>query len=95
MRIDAYQQVQQVYGARQPHRIHKGQKSDFQDRLQISSKGKDIQIARQAVESAPDVREEVVASLKSEVEAGTYKVGVGEFASRLFEKYNELNVGSF
>ncbi|MGN0306626.1 MAG: flagellar biosynthesis anti-sigma factor FlgM [Lachnospiraceae bacterium] len=95
MRIDAYQQIQQVYGTQQIYKLQKEEKPGFQDRLQISSKGKDIQAAKQALENTPDVREEVVASLKSSVESGSYKVGVEDFASRLFEKYNELHLGSF
>lgn len=95
MRIDAYQQVQQVFSTKQTQKLLKGQKAGFQDQLQISTKGKDIQVAKQAVDSTPDVREELVAALKNDVQAGTYKVGADAFATRLFERYNELNVGSF
>ena len=95
MRIDAYQQVQQVYGTRQTCKMQAGQKADYQDRLQSSSTGKDIQAAKQAINGTPDVREEAVASLKAQIEAGTYQVGVDAFAAHLFQKYNELNVGSF
>ena len=95
MRIDAYQQVQQVYSTKQTQKLQKGQTASPQDQLQISTKGKDIQVAKQAVDSTPDIREELVAALKSDVQAGTYRVGADTFAARLFEKYNELNVGSF
>ncbi|MCI6812532.1 MAG: flagellar biosynthesis anti-sigma factor FlgM [Lachnospiraceae bacterium] len=95
MRIDAYQQVQQVYSTKQTHKALKEERRSLQDRLQISSTGKDIQVAKQALENTSDVRSEVVDPLKSKIEAGTYKVGVDAFAARLFEKYNELHLGSF
>lgn len=95
MRIDAYTQVQQVYNSSKPQKMQKGSKTGFKDQLQISSKGKDIQTAKQAVDSAPDVREEVVAPIKSAIDAGTYQVSGESFADRLFEKYNSANLGSF
>ena len=95
MRIDAYAQVQQVYGNKKTHKVQKGTKTGFQDQLQISSIGKDIQTAKNAVANAADVREEVVAPLKSKVSAGTYEVSGDEFARKLFEKYNNGFIGSF
>lgn len=95
MRIDAYQQIQQVYSAKQPHKIQKGERSHTQDQLQISSKGQDIQTVRNALDNTPDVREDVVGALKSKVEAGIYKVEADALAARLFAKYNELHLGSF
>lgn len=95
MRIDAYQQIQQVYSTKQTHKTLKEERTGLRDRVQISSMGKDIQVAKQALENTPDVRDEVVTSLKNKVEAGTYGVGVDAFAARLFEKYNELHLGSF
>ncbi|MBQ9989640.1 MAG: flagellar biosynthesis anti-sigma factor FlgM [Lachnospiraceae bacterium] len=95
MRIDAYQQIQQVYGAKQPQRLQKNNRTQAQDQLSISSKGQDIQTTKNALDNTPDVREEVVESLQSKIEAGTYKVGVDAFANHLFAKYNELHLGSF
>lgn len=95
MRIDAYAQVQQLYGNKKVHKVQKETKAGFRDQLQISSKGKDIQLAKNAVTNAADVREEVVAPLKSKVEAGTYEISGEEFARKLFEKYNKAQLGSF
>ena len=95
MRIDAYAQVQQLYGNKKTHKVQKETKSVFKDQLQISSKGKEIQIAKNAVANAADVREEVVAPLKKAVNAGTYEVSGEKFAQKLFEKYNSGIVGSF
>lgn len=95
MRIDAYAQVQQLYGNKNTHKVQKEAKAGFKDQLQISSKGKDIQTAKNAVASAEDIREEVVAPLKSKVNAGTYEVNPEQFAQKLFERYNEKHLGSF
>ena len=95
MRIDAYAQVQQLYGNKKTNKVQKETKSSFRDQLQISSKGKDIQIAKNAVANTPDVREEVVAPLKKKVSTGTYEVSGEAFAQKLFEKYNKTQLGSF
>ena len=95
MRIDAYAQVQQLYGSKKTRKVQNEARSTFKDQLQISSKGKDFQVAKNAVASAPDVREEVIAPLKKQINAGTYEVNGDQFAQKLFEKYNKSQLGSF
>ena len=95
MRIDAYAQVQQLYGNKKTHKVQKEAKVGFRDQLEISSKGKDIQTAKTAIANAADVREEVVAPLKKAVNAGTYEVSGDAFAQKLFERYNNAKLGSF
>ena len=95
MRIDAYAQVQQLYSNQNVKKVQKETKASFKDQLQISSKGKDIQTAKNAVANAADVREAVVEPLKKAVNAGTYEVSEEKFAQKLFEKYNSAYVGSF
>ena len=46
------------------------------------------QVAKTAVSQASDIREDKVAQLKSMIDAGTYSVEPGDFASKLLEKYN-------
>ena len=89
MRIDAYSQIQQVYQTQKPQKTTSTAKTtkSFADNLQISSIGKDIQTAKQAVASAPDVREEITAPLKASIAAGTYNVSSESFADKLLEKY--------
>ena len=48
MRIDAYMQVNQLYKAGKPRSSAKSSKSDSTDSLEISSIGKDYQVARKA-----------------------------------------------
>lgn len=89
MRIEAYTQVQQVYNTKKTSKSIKTSASSFQDAVQISNMGKDIQAAKQAVAGAPDIREEVVAPLKASIQAGTYSISGESFANKLLEKYNE------
>ena len=64
---------------------------DIRDTVSFSSIGKDIQIAKQAVNAVPDVREDKVASLKAAIKNGTYDVSGEAFADKLLAKYNEAN----
>ena len=95
MRIDAYAQVQQLYGNKKTHKVQKEAQTSFRDQLQISSKGKDIQTAKNAVANVADVREEVVEPLKKAVNTGNYEVSGDKFAQKLFEKYNNTHLGGF
>ncbi|MBR4981051.1 MAG: flagellar biosynthesis anti-sigma factor FlgM [Lachnospiraceae bacterium] len=95
MRIDAYAQVQQLYSNKNVKKVQKETKTSFKDQLQISSKGKDIQTAKNAVANVADVREEVVEPLKKVVSAGNYEVSGGKFAQKLFEKYNNTHLEGF
>ncbi len=88
MRIEAYNQIQAVYQAQQVKKPQAAPKTNsFADKLQISSMGKDIQIAKQAVANAPDVRSEVTEPIKASIAAGTYNVSAESFADKLLEKY--------
>ena len=87
MRIEAYNQVNQIYQSQKINKTAKTSKTSRMDQVQISSLGKDIQTLKQAVKNAPDVRAELTAPLKEKIDAGTYNVDSGDFASKLLEKY--------
>ena len=83
MRIEAYNQIQQVY---QPGKVGKTRQAGTAskgDQLQFSSLGRDIG-------TAPDVREELTASIKAQVQNGTYSVDTGTFADKLLKKLEEM-----
>ena len=71
MRIEAYTQVQQLYNAKKPVKVQDKAKTAGSDRIQISSIGKDIQIAKNAVAAADDIREELTAPIKAGIANGT------------------------
>ena len=89
MRIEAYNQVSQIYQASKPVKTDKSGKTSRMDQVQISSVGKDIQTLKQAVANSSDIREELTAPLKASINAGTYNVSNDDFASKLLEKYEE------
>lgn len=88
MRIDAYNQISQIY--RTTGEVHTGKvcASKGSDKLEISQFGKDYQIAKQTVAAAPDIREDKVASIKERIASGEYNVSADELAQKLAAKYN-------
>ena len=90
MRIEAYTQVQQLYNTNKPRKTEKTNSVSRKDQLEISSFGKDLQAAKAAINAAPDVREDVMAPIKTSIQNGTYSVSDGSFADKLLAKYNEL-----
>ena len=91
MRVEAYNQVAQLYNREKTQKVQNTkQMSTGRDEVQISSMGRDYQIAKQAVAEASDIREDKVAELKTSVQSGKYDVDSGDFASMLLAKYNEM-----
>lgn len=87
MRIDALNVVSQVYQASKPNKVSRTNTVSRTDEVQISSFGKELQIAKQAIKNAPDVRSDLTSSIKSSIDNGTYSVSGEDFASKLLEKY--------
>lgn len=90
MRIEAYNQVAQVYKANQSQKMDKAERVTRRDEVQISSLGTDYQIAKQALADIPDVRKDKIAAIKAGMEAGTYEVDSRNFADKLYEKYTDI-----
>ena len=91
MRIEAYTQIQQVFSNSKVSKPQATKKTnDIRDTVSLSSIGKDIQVAKQAVNAASDIREDKVAALKAAIKDGTYNVSGEDFASKLLAKYEEL-----
>ena len=90
MRIDAYTQVQQLYNVKKPVKVQGKTITAASDQIHISSIGKDIQIAKNAVAAADDIREELTAPIKAGIANGTYNVSGESFAEKLMRKYEEI-----
>ena len=89
MRIEAYTQVQQIYNAHKTNKAQKASNVSFSDQLELSSMGKDMQVAKQAVQNSPDVRENLVAKYKAQIQDGTYQVSSESFADKLIRHMEE------
>jgi negative regulator of flagellin synthesis FlgM len=90
MRIEAYTQVQQAYKTTYANKTESKQKVAKSDNVEISSIGKDITVAKQAVKDAPDIREDIIAPLKEKIQNGNYDVSEVHFADKLLEKMEGL-----
>lgn len=64
MRIEAYTQVQQIYKTSKTDKSQRKPGVGATDQLQISSIGREYQVAKQAVAASSDIREEITAPLK-------------------------------
>lgn len=90
MRIEAYTQVQQIYQSKKVNQTQKANSTSHVDQVQISSFGKEIQAAKAALAGSPDIREELTAPIKAQVQSGTYSVDNTAFAEKLIKKYEEM-----
>ena len=87
MRIDAFNKVSKLYQTNNIKSTKSVKGSSFSDKLEISQTGKDYQIAKSALKSVPDVREERVRDIKERIASGTYNVNAEEVADKLIENY--------
>lgn len=86
MRIEAYTQIQQLYNSQNTKKVTESKKTgSFKDHFELSTKGKDLQTARTALDNTPDVRTDLVDSIKQRIDNGTYEVDMDDFAAKLLE----------
>lgn len=85
MRIDAYNQVSQIYKSDAKVKTQKTWKSTDTDKVEISAFGKIYQTAKKAVSDVPNIREDKVADIKKRIDNGTYDVSAESFAEKLLE----------
>lgn len=55
------------------------------DKLQLSEKAKEFQIAMKAFKNLPEIREDLVSELKDKIKQGTYDVTGEEIADKIIE----------
>ena len=88
MRIDAMAEISQIY---QANGVKKkaGVSSAYatRDSVEISSFGRELQVAKQAVAQAEDVRMDKVQELKARIANGTYDVPMGALADKLLSGF--------
>jgi len=57
------------------------------DKIELSSFGKELSIARKAVSETSEVREAKIADIKASMQAGTYDLSMDRLADKLVDKY--------
>lgn len=90
MRIDAYNQVSQIYQTNNKTQSASKTSKNRTDKVEISQTGKDFQTVKAALADIPDVREDKVAEIKAKLDAGTYDVSAEDLAAKLAEKFGTI-----
>lgn len=90
MRIDAYNQITQIYKSSSKLKTQKSSGSTLKDKVEISDFGKVYNTSKMAVKNAPDIREDRVYDIKKRIDSGNYDVSAESFADKILEKYSGL-----
>ena len=88
MRIDAMNQVSQIYSANRTKKAANSNAPSFADTLELSQAGKALQVAKAAVAAAPEVREDRIAQIKAAMENGTWSVSDNDLADKLLDSFD-------
>ena len=88
MRIDAMNQVSQIYSANRTKKSANSNALSFADTLEMSQAGKALQVAKAAVAAAPEVREDRIAQIKAAMENGTWSVSDNDLADKLLDSFD-------
>ena len=67
-------------------------KTSKSDKLEISQLGKDYQVAKAAVQSAPDIREDKIREIQARLASNTYNVSAEEIANKMVDNYFDFTV---
>ncbi|HCL03042.1 MAG TPA: flagellar biosynthesis anti-sigma factor FlgM [Lachnoclostridium phytofermentans] len=89
MRIDALSKINQLYQTNDTRKVSKLQNGNKKDSVEISQMGKDFQIAKQAVSSAPDIRQDKVDEIKKKLASGNYEISLEELADKMINDFFE------
>jgi negative regulator of flagellin synthesis FlgM len=89
MRIDQITRVNQVYNTNATKKVNSINTTKVQDTLAISQTGRDMQIAKQAIANANDIRMDRVNDVRLKLKNGLYDGNTNEFAEALVSKINE------
>lgn len=89
MRIESYSKVQPIYDTKKNSKVNQVKVNNALDQVDISDMGKSVQIAKQAIGNASDVREELVSSIKERMQSGTYEVSSESFADKLMQAHEQ------
>jgi negative regulator of flagellin synthesis FlgM len=80
------QQVYRLYGSQakvKMGKIEKGQEPGAVDKVNLSTRGQEIQLALQSIKATPDIRQDRVEALHNAIKSGTYHVSSLEVAEKM------------
>ncbi len=87
MRVEAVNQISQIYKPAGAKKYSKQGSVTNKDAYEISQSAKDYQVAKNAVANSADVREDKVAQLKEALASGSYNVSAQEVAEKIVSNY--------
>lgn len=88
MRINAYNRVSKIYEAQNISKVKNVKEvTAKQDEVEISKVGRDISLAREAVNKTPDIRLDKVNNIIERMESGAYNIDAKEVANKIVDKY--------
>lgn len=88
MRIDAMSEISQLYQVSSTRKKTQKSTGYSKDSVEISEFGRDLQVAKQAVAQAEDIREDRVQELKNQMANGTYNVPLSALADKLLNGFS-------
>ncbi|PKM94911.1 MAG: flagellar biosynthesis anti-sigma factor FlgM [Firmicutes bacterium HGW-Firmicutes-1] len=87
MRINGINNVNNIYKSNKTNKAYSASGvSTSKDTLAISNFAKELQVATQAVNNAPDIRQSKVDEIKQQMEAGKYNISASQLADKLLNK---------
>lgn len=92
MRINSIKQAEQIYRKTSAKNKAAGIKASSSDRIEISTLGRDLQVAKKAVSETEDVRWNKVNDIKKRMQSGTYNVSCEEVADKMVESYFNTSI---
>lgn len=92
MRVDAVNQISQIYKPSGTKRVEKSGSVGKKDAFEISQSAKDYQVAKKAVSEASEVREDKVAQMKEALASGSYNVSAQEIAEKIVSNYFDYSI---
>jgi flagellar biosynthesis anti-sigma factor FlgM len=92
IQMDAYhKQIQQQHQQQQDVQLSNAAAKGTSDKVQLSSKAKEIQKAAIMQGRSEDIRDEKVRQVKMDIEKGTYKVNAAKVATDMLQEAFENN----
>jgi len=87
MRIDSVGKLEQIYKSQSLQKNVQNVQKKQKDCIEISSFGRDMQVAKKAVKEASDIRYDKVEDIKQRMASGTYNVSAQEVADKMVNNY--------
>lgn len=87
MRVDAVNQISQIYKPSSAKKVNKAGAVSNKDAYEVSQFAKEYQIAKNAVSKTSDIREDKVAEIKEALASGTYNVSAQEIAEKMVSRF--------